>query len=382
MIKKILIIALNENWTGISRLPFGLERAGFDVFALCPKKSFLAKTRFLKDSILYPTFTYSRSKIIYLWMIFGILFFDPDLIVPGDEDTILALQNLSFLLDKIPFIFSKLAELIRNSLPSQEFDSIVLAKSEFQKKCQEWGIRTPKNIVVSSEEMAVHEAFKMGYPVVLKYDSGYGGSGVFICQSEADVRKYFSARRKFGTILKKIFFVSIFTIDNNISLQEYIDGDIGQAPFCAYKGLVYATNPMLRLKTYPGKTGPASVSRGFENEDIDQFVKIAAQKLCYTGFGSLEYMVEKKTQKLFVIELNPRPTPTCHMSSDIVTNDLCEMFYKGINSLPREFKKFTPYVVAMFPGEKRRDPHSPYLTENYHDIPLNDPELLKLIESK
>ena len=37
MTKKILIIALAKDWTGISRLPSGLKRAGFEVAALCPK---------------------------------------------------------------------------------------------------------------------------------------------------------------------------------------------------------------------------------------------------------------------------------------------------------------------------------------------------------
>jgi hypothetical protein len=103
MTKKILIVALNTHWTGISRLPSGLVRAGFQVFAFCPKKSYLAQTKFLDDSILYPTFTYSRSKIVYLGMLFSIIFFKPDFVIPGDEDAVFAFQNLANFLEKIPF---------------------------------------------------------------------------------------------------------------------------------------------------------------------------------------------------------------------------------------------------------------------------------------
>lgn len=188
MYKKILIIALNENWTGISRLPFGLSKAGFLVYALCPRKSFLAKTIFLKKSLLYPTFTYSRSKLIYLWMLFSIILFRPDFIIPGDEDAILALYNLSNMLERIPYL-NQISKLIRSSLTAKTFDSTILNKSDFQKKCNEWGLRTPKNRVVKNSESCLSDAAQMGYPVVLKNDSGYGGTGVFICYNEEDIKK-------------------------------------------------------------------------------------------------------------------------------------------------------------------------------------------------
>jgi hypothetical protein len=387
MVKKILIVALNESWIGISRLPSGLDKAGFEVFAVCPKKSFLAQTKFLKKAILYPTITYSRSKIIYLWIVAAIVYFKPDRIIPGDEDTILALYNLSNSLEKIPF-FKKISKLIRRSLTPKEFDSIILCKSDFQDKCQEWGLRTPKNIILDNLEMALTSAAQMGYPVVLKYDSGYGGSGVFICQNDEDIKKYFPQMEKitivekFKKSIKDFLFVSIFNDENKISLQQYIEGFVGQSPFVSHNGEVFALNPMLKLKTFPGKTGPTSVTQGFENEDIENFVRTVAEKLSYNGFGSLEFMIDDITKQLFIIEMNPRPTPTCHLGSEHVPNDLCDMLYKGLNSIRREVKAFTPYTVALFPGEKKRDPNSPYLTETYHDVPLNDPNLLRAIEQK
>lgn len=385
MIKKVLIVAVNTNWVGISRLPSGLERAGFEVYALCPQKSYLAQTKFLKDSILYPTFTYSRSKLIYLWIIFAIMYFGPDLIIPGDEDAILALQNLSKNLHDIPF-FHYISNLIRNSLPPEVFDTVILSKSNFQEKCHDLGLRTPKNIIVKDLKSAFTGAAELGFPLVLKLDTGYGGSGVSICHNRLELEIQFrwlmneSFINKISVFVKKIFFVSILNIDKTISIQQYILGQIGQAPFCANRGNVFALNPMVRLKTYPGTTGPASVSASFENLEIKDFVEKIARAMCYTGFGSLEYMVEKNTGLIYIIELNPRPTPTCHISNSVVTNDLCEMFYRGINFLPKESRPYRPYTIAMYPGEKKRDPNSPFLTEAYHDIPFNDPKLMRALE--
>lgn len=385
MVNRILIIALDTHWAGISRLPYGLNRAGFSVFALCPKKSFIAHTRYLEDSILYPTFTYSRAKFIYLWILFAIFYFKPQFIIPGDEDAVVALQNLANLLEKIPYL-NKIAKLIRNSLPPKSFDSVVLNKAEFQKACLTIGVRVPKNKDIYSLDDALIEATQMGYPIVLKKDAGYGGGGVFICQNEKDLRTHLdfalhtSFISKIKNSIRDLFFISIFTGKKNISLQQYIEGRVGLAPFCAKDGNLYAQNPMLKFKTHPGKTGPTSVALGFFNSRINQYVEIVVKNFQYTGFGSLDFIVDDK-EDVYVIELNPRPVPTCHFGKNIVANDLCETLYKGLNSRPIDLKAYRPFTVALFPNEKKRDPNSPYLTDVYHDIPVDDPDLVRVLES-
>lgn len=386
MKNRILIIALDTDWSGISRLPSGLSRAGFEVYALCPEKSYLAKTIFLADSILYPTFTYSRSKIIYLLILISIIRFKPDLLIPGDEDSILALQNFSNILAKIPFA-SNVMKLIRRSLVPRKYDSLILSKSNFQEKCQELGIKSPKNLVVKDLESAITAANVLGYPVVLKDDSGYGGSGVFICSNDDEIIFNMSKRivkkysQNISIFLKRLFFISIFTLDKKISVQQYIKGQVGQSPFCAIDGIVLATNPMLKIRTFPGVTGPSSVTRGIENSDIVDYVKKVTKELHFTGFGSLEFIVEDGTNLIYVIEFNPRPTPTCHVSNEVLANDLCIFLFKGINSQPIELGQYRPFTIALFPGEKRRDPDSHFLVEAFHDVPVNDPLLLLALDN-
>lgn len=386
MRNKVLIVALNTNWTGISRLPSGLLRAGLEPFALCPKKSYLAKTKYLKKSIQFPTYSYSRSKLIYLWIVISILIFKPDIVIPGDEDSILALQNVGNLFSSIPF-FGQVSKLIRKSLSPNKFDRLILSKSEFQKVCISWGIRTPKNVYVNNSEEAIKVADEMGFPVVIKKDSGYGGTGVFICENKKELIFHLMNIEKTSllthlkTCLKNLFFTSAVNNESGISIQQYIQGITGQSPFCAENGVVFAINPMLKKETYPGKTGPASVSEGYDNKEVEVFVNKVARELSFTGFASLEYIVDEKSGLPYVIELNPRPTPTSHFDSNVAVYDLCECFYKGLNHMPIEKKEFRPYLVAMYPTEKRRDPKSQYLTTAYHDIPINDPDLFAAIEA-
>jgi hypothetical protein len=36
-------------------------------------------------------------------------------------------------------------------------------------------------------------------------------------------------------------------------------------------------------------------------------------------------------------------------------------------------------TIALFPNEYRRDPNSSYLRECYHDVPVDQPELMKAL---
>lgn len=381
---KILIVALNENWTGISRLPFGLNKAGFKTYALCPKKSYLAKTKYLQDSLLYPTFTYARSKIIYLWIIISFFYFHPDIIIPGDEDAILALHNLANFLSPFPYL-NFISKKIRESMTQKKDDTLILSKSLFQKRCQPLGIRTPKNIVVDDLENAIAAAAILGFPLVIKFDGGYGGSGVHLCHDQKEMTTLFLNLKKeknkinLKKIFKSLFFISIFISENKISLQQYIEGMVGQAPFCAYQGKIFAFNSMLKLKTFPGKIGPTAVAQGIEDRDIKNFIYLIAQELNYTGFGALDFIVDEKTGLSYVIEMNPRPTPTCHLGEEALPNDLCKAFFQGLNNLPVLTNPFRPYTIAMFPNEKRRDPESEFIKNFYHDVPQNDPLLFQAL---
>lgn len=386
MKKTVLIIALNENWTGISRLPSGLNRAGFSVYALCPQKSLIAKTKYLAGSILYPTFTYSRSKLVFIWMMFAMMKLRPDVVLPGDEDAILAMQELARLTKNIPGLYF-ISKKFRESIGPEKFDSLVLSKSDFQEKCKEWGIRTPQNIIVQHLNEAIDASKQLSYPLVIKHDSGYGGSGVHICENLEDLKKHFQQMgklpmvAKIKNLIKKTFFVTVLSSKQSISLQQYIDGVVGLAPFCAENGEVFALNQMMKIRTYPGKTGPTAVAEGIHNEELESFVKIVAHNLSLSGFNSLDFIIDSKSGTLYVIELNPRPTPSCHIGEGHILNDLCEFYFKGLNKQPLMKKSFHPYVIAMYPGEKRRDPHSEYIKSSFHDVPSDDPELYKAIEN-
>ena len=77
---RVLIITLRRWWLGISRLPDGLESAGFNVAAWCPTESFLARTSGLERHFSWSSsdrWTPRLREIVAEW--------EPDIIIPGDE---------------------------------------------------------------------------------------------------------------------------------------------------------------------------------------------------------------------------------------------------------------------------------------------------------
>lgn len=385
MDKKAMIIALAEDWTGISRLPAALKRAGFSVAALCPRRSFLAKTKFIDRLWTYPTFTYSRSKFLYLLIVFALWRIKPDVIIPGDENALVALQNIARILKK--FGVRGLANSIRSSIPVEEFDQVVQSKSLFNSKCQEWGVRVPRNERVKTLEEALKISPEFGYPLVVKYDFGFGSSGVTVCKNEEELKTAYTkfngsqwkARAK-RYVLNMLFIMQAEDV-NGVSLQRFVQGPVGLAPFCSVSGEMYAVNPMIKLRTHPGPTGPSSVCQGVVSDEIKEAARKTAAHLKLTGFGSLDFVINESDGLVYVIELNPRPVPTSHLDKNLTGVDLCEELFKGLNgekpTIAAEFKQFT---LALFPNEMRRDSQSEFLTFAYHDIPANDPDLFEALK--
>ncbi len=391
---KAMVVALDEHWVGASRLPFGLSRVGFSVSVVCPLNSYIAKTRYVDQAIKFPTWTYSRSKIIYLIILWSFIKFKPEVVVHGDEDALLALQTIRRFTSKLPGL-RWIAKTISNSICDEKFDFLTLSKADFVQKCSEWGVLTPKNIKVQTWEDVLVAAKQVGYPLVLKRDMGYGGSGVTICQDERQLQESFQKLEKISVlarvkgIVRKIFFVSIFSGEDVVSVQQFVSGTVGLIPFVSKNGKLISANPMLKFKTHPGQTGPTSVGQGYFDPTLLEAVQVVSGKMNYTGFGSLDFIVDEKTKKAFIIELNPRATPVVHLTKEQVGHDLCDAFYKSqqdIAKRPVELlfneANLKPYLIALFPNEQRRDPNSPYIKGSDYDIPVDDPELIKVLLGK
>ena len=135
-----------------------------------------------------------------------------------------------------------------------------------------------------------------------------------------------------------------------------------------------------KIRTFPEGIGPSSVVRSIEHGEIWGIAKKIISHFSYSGFGSIDFIIQDQSNVIYVIELNPRPVPTSHLGrrfgeglSEALSHSLTGKRSKfGLESREKQ-------DVALFPSEFLRDPRSEYIENGFHDVPFEDPSLLDRI---
>jgi predicted ATP-grasp superfamily ATP-dependent carboligase len=124
--------------------------------------------------------------------------------------------------------------------------------------------------------------------------------------------------------------------------------------------------------------GHATVVRRIENPEMSAGVEAVVRRLSLSGFFGFDYMLETGTRHAYLIEVNPRSTQVGHLSLG-VGHDLPAALYAVLSGKPEQpSPRITENdTVALFPQEWIRDPESTFLQSAYHDVPWDEPELIR-----
>jgi hypothetical protein len=94
-------------------------------------------------------------------------------------------------------------------------------------------------------------------------------------------------------------------------------------------------------------------------------------------------MLETSTGKAHLIEINPRATQVGHLilgeGHDLPAALYAAVTGQAIHARPKVTDKT---VIALFPQEWMRDPDSPFLQSSYHDVPWDEPGLIRACAGK
>jgi hypothetical protein len=136
----------------------------------------------------------------------------------------------------------------------------------------------------------------------------------------------------------------------------------------------------IKEKCFPTALGPSSVVRFIHNAEMRQATEKLVAAWGLTGFISFEFILDSRGDA-WLIECNPRPTPISHLGAR-VGEDICAALYCRLVRQPQPpLKPGAELIVAHYPQERLRDPASPYLTKPFHDVPTDDPELLRRLST-
>jgi Carbamoyl-phosphate synthase L chain, ATP binding domain len=362
-----------------------LASAGCNVEAVCPTRHPLRKTASVRQAQIYhglaPLASLARAIAIT----------QPDFIVSGDD---LATQHLHRLharsgeKEKEKKTGSAICALIARSLGSPESFAVVSARAACMDVARAEGFRVPPTEVLSNLEELRSWIGRMGLPTVLKADGTSGGDGVRIAHTLAEAERAFkelqappllarAAKRALLDRDQTLVWPSLLRHRHRVNAQSLVAGREATSTLMCWNGIVRASLHFEVLKKATS-AGHATVLRMIENAEMSATVAGMVRRLGLSGFYGFDFMLEERTEHAYLIEINPRATQVGHLSLG-PGRDLAAALYAALSgTVAQPAAKVTEKdTIALFPQEWIRDPESAFLQSAYHDIPWNQPELVR-----
>jgi hypothetical protein len=355
---------------------------GCRVAAICPRQHPVLATRALQQSWRYPVLTRLTGLSA------AIRSANPDLIIPCDDAAAVDLQRLHERLGSgLPQAHAMRA-LIERSVGDPDACLQATARGRLMALARQAGVVTPANAVVECSEELARWLRQYGFPAVLKLDDSWGGLGVAIVDDLPAALRAFSvmtSRPRLGNSVLRLmldrdpraFLASLDDMPRTVTVQQFIPGAPANRAVACWQGRVLAGISVEAIRTQH-RVGPATVVRACRNPAMAEAVAALVGRLGISGLWGADFILHASTGVPYLIEVNPRATPVCHLAmpgSDSLPAALYSQLRPGL-AVPRSAPIGQEHV-AMFPGEWQRDPCSPFLRTGHHDIPWEEPELVR-----
>jgi glutathione synthase/RimK-type ligase-like ATP-grasp enzyme len=309
----------------------------------------------------------------------------PDMIIPCDERGVRHLHELFSRTKGESEPRGRIAALIERSLGSPDSYPIVSSRYDLLKLAAEEGIRVPDTRQVNGVADLRSWHAEQAFPLVLKADCTNGGSGVAVVQSVEEAHAAFLQLIEFyrGTrVLKRLiinrdpFWVRPWWQRHRptVVAQAYIEGRPANCGVVCWDGRVLAGSGV-EVVGSAGPTGPASVVRLVDSPEMMSAAEVIARRLNLSGFFGLDFVIEHKTRRAYLIEMNPRCTILCHLrlgkGRDMVGALWAQLAGQPLQEIPAATKDG---MIAYFPQAwTSNDEH---LESSFPDIPHDEPELV------
>ncbi|WP_293905516.1 thioesterase domain-containing protein [Phenylobacterium sp.] len=379
-----VLLAAGFNWIATARLALGLTEAGFAVQAVCHRRHSLRRLGFLErlnalDPLRLET---SLERAIGAGR--------PDLILACDDPMTQALHRLHDRADPATADGAWLRARLARSLGPPETYAWLYSRAAITVIANEEGVRHPATGRVRSlDDVANWMADRPG-PAMLKSDGSWGGREVVFVRDPAEAARAFrrmnappGALRSLKRWLVEGDATSLKALLARrrpaLSLQAFVPGVCGNAAVACLEGRVLAA-VYVEVVRSNGALGPATVVRVMDNPDMARTVEAMVRRLGLTGLCGFDFILEAGTGAAHMIELNPRATPTAHLTGadggDLPAALLAALRQRA--AAPRRRPIYAGGLVALFPQELRRDPVSVYLRSAHHDVPWHAPDLVDI----
>jgi len=382
-----VLIATTLRWVPTARLAMALNEAGCTVDAVCPVGHPLEKTRALRKKLLYRALAPATS------ILDAIAASKPDLIIPGDDLAVNHLHALYYRGSKRGQAGQSLCALIERSLGAPENFSVAHERSRFIDLARQAGVRAPKTEVIRNLDALRQWIANLGLPAVLKGNGTSGGEGVRVVHTVREAEAAFRSLQApplFPRAVKRalvnddttLLWPSVLRRTTVVNAQEYVAGREATSAVACWKGEVLGSLHF-EVVNKRDAAGPSSVVRLIDHPDMAFAVETMVRELNLSGLHGFDFMIENDTKHAHLIEINPRATQVGHLTLGMGRDLPAALYAVLVGESVRPAPKLTQNdTIALFPQEWMRDPASPFLQSGYHDVPWDEPELIRACARK
>jgi hypothetical protein len=305
-----------NRWPLLPRLVISFRRMGCNIAVLCPTPGHPVQ----KVESVGRIFHYNGLAPIES-LRKAIEVFDPELVVPSCDRSVQHLHELHGISKSRGSAGRKIASLIERSLGSPDGFPIVSSRFELLKIAQSEGILVPKTITIESEADLQLWNAESAPSWVIKADGTWGGQGVRIANNAREANTCFlefSQRPNAVNLINRLLLNRdrdwvMFDWKHSrrsVIAQSIIDGRPANCAVVCWEGKVLAGIAVEVIKAR-GATGPATVVQIVSGSEMMAAAEKIARRLGVSGFFGLDFMIEKDTGSVYLIEMNPRCTPPC-----------------------------------------------------------------------
>jgi ATP-grasp domain/Carbamoyl-phosphate synthase L chain, ATP binding domain len=379
MTRKVLL-ATTTGWLTIARHAGGFARAACAVDVFSPPHIPALASRYFTKRFVYSPF----APLSSLRSAIGES--AHDLIVPCDDRATAHLLRLYQTQCSARGGNGPVADLIRRSLGSPENYANLMSRGVFIAAVRAMDVRAPESSSITNENELADRISAIGFPAVLKTDGSWGGDGIAIVRNLAEAKDAFRKLKGPPSRLRSVaravrrrdmhhLMTALAPSPRTVSVQQFIPGHPAASAFACWEGRVVAAIYYDVLKARSA-IGPPHVIQRVDCAEMAEATRRIARRFSLSGLHGIDF-IRDAAGTPHVIELNPRATQggTLHFGKGC---DLPAALASCLGPGDVPVRKAMPSdAVVFFPSEWQSDPASPYLAYAYHDVPWDDPAILR-----
>ena len=375
--RPVVLIASTTWWAFPARIATECAARGVAVDVLCGRGHPLLKASAVRGRFRYHALRPLRALEA------AITASGATLIVPCDDRTLMHLHWLHARTQE-----SSVRAVIEKSLGKPDAFAVLTDRAALIDRARRIGIDAPETLPVENAAELDAAIERLGLPAVLKVDGTWGGFGVAIVRTPAQAQQIFARLSRpisLGQAIKRLLvdrdaFHVLPWLEGKtpaLSLQRYAPGRPANSVSVCVDGEILATT-CAEAVAVQRPLGAAAVVRIVENAQMAEAAKRLARDLKLSGVFGLDFLIEEASGLAHLVEMNARATPLCHLAFGPGHDLVGGIAQMAGSSAMAEPKCVTDRdVVAYFPQAWHSAPQDPWLRLGFHDVPWEDPSLLK-----